>query len=76
MMRPGAGTFNRDRLVAHRKIDLICDDTVDSSASMLSKGGSLSASMLKDGPNASKNLATSTTGNRKKSESVSSANDS
>lgn len=75
MVRPGAGTFNRDRLVAHRKIDLICDDTVDSSASMLSKGGSLSASMLKDGPNASKNLATSSS-NRKKSESVSSANDS
>ena len=44
----GFGTFNRDRFVAHRRIDLICDDTTESNSTGGNPGKSLSMSMQKD----------------------------
>ena len=73
-----SGAINRDRFVAHRRIDLICDDTADSH-SLGNTKGSLSNSLFRDHNNTSSMskyaggpLQTQT---RKKSDSVSSQND-
>lgn len=64
-MRPGG--INRDRFVAHRRIDLMFDEAADS-ASTGTKQGSLSTSLHKD------NISGRAAGeNRKKSDSISSS---
>lgn len=62
--RQSSGGFNRDRFVVHRRIDLICDDTVESAHSTAK--ATPSATMLKDGPKGRAKIS------RKKSDSISS----
>ena len=63
-MRPSG--INRDRFVAHRRIDLMCDETADSGSVGTSKQGNLSTSLHKDNVSGKQ-------GNRKKSDSISSS---
>ena len=70
VMMPFATTMrlsgiNRDRFVAHRRIDLMCDETADSASVGTSKQGNLSISLHKDNVSGRQ-------GNRKKSDSISS----
>lgn len=68
LSRPSGG-MNRDRFVAHRRIDLICDENADSTSH--NTKGSLSNSLIKaDHLNLSKGNLT-----RKKSDSISSGRD-
>ena len=45
-MRPSGDRLNRDRLVAHRRIDLICDENTDSNS--VGTKGSFSSMVNKD----------------------------